>query len=65
MTTEQTATITDEEKAAAAKQDAETRRLVNIQLDTQDERRRKEQDNNLGAMTQAEFLRYTKERYGF
>ena len=48
-------TVTEEEKAEAEKQDAETRRLVNIQLEKQDERRRKEQDNNSGAMTQAGF----------
>jgi hypothetical protein len=62
---DQANTVTDEEKAAAAKQDAETRRLVSIQLDESDKRRREEEDRRISGMTDQEFLRWRRERYGF
>lgn len=63
--TEQTNTVSEEEKAAAAKQDAETRRLVGIQIDETAKRETDHAWKNLGSIPNHEARALVIKQCGF
>ncbi len=54
--------ITEEEREAAARQDAEWRRLTQIQADVVEERNKEAQWKRLSQMSAQEFARFCREQ---